>query len=163
MSSVVAEDLLALHLVGGRADRVPQDAVLLLESIDLGFQLLPHLLKLHNNNRIESPCRVLRSIRRRFLHIFQIPDLPPTHTQYSEVAMTQKNKQEIKTSIPLPRPQSPHLYLHGLQLLVAALCFGLHAPKLFLHGCTLVSHHSLHPARLLLLNMKLLKHRSKRA
>lgn len=38
---------LALHLVGGGADGVSQDAVLLLQTADLAFKLLPHLLELH--------------------------------------------------------------------------------------------------------------------
>lgn len=59
--------------------------------------------------------------------------------------------------------QCPHLYLHGLELLVAALCFGLHAPQFFLHGRTLLSHHSLHTSCFLLFNLQLLKQRSKRA
>lgn len=53
----------------------------------------------------------------------------------------------------------PHLNLHLLKLLVAALCFGLHAPQFFLHGCALLSHHGLHAACLLFLYLKLLMHK----
>lgn len=128
--SIVMQHLLALHLVSGRADCVPQDAVLLLQSSDLALQLLPHLLELHINKRIQSSCSPERNAKRSgFLHIFQSP---------------------------------AHLYLHGLELLVAALCFALHAAEFFLHGCTLLSHHGLHPTCLLLLDLKLLR-RSKGA
>lgn len=46
-STIFLKHSLALHLVGSRADCVPQDAVLLLQSSDLALQLLPHLLELN--------------------------------------------------------------------------------------------------------------------
>lgn len=51
---------LALHLVGGGADCIPEDAVLLLQSSDLALQLLPHLLELHMDGTIQSACSLLK-------------------------------------------------------------------------------------------------------
>lgn len=60
----------------------------------------------------------------------------------------------------IKKRKGSYFHLHGLEFLEVALCFILHVAQLFFHGCTPLSHHCLHPVCLLLLNLKLLTHRS---
>lgn len=117
--------------------------------------LSPAETKQHNN-RIQSPCSLWENVFSQFSNSRFFPQY------WLDTAGIGINwmKKGIKLHTSASN-QRPHFYLHGLELLVAALCFGLHAPHFFLHGGTLFSHHCLHPACLLLLNLKLLKHRIK--
>lgn len=134
---------LALHLVGGRADCVSQDAVLLLQAGDLRvlvLQLLSCLLELcDRETSVSVGCQ---GGRRKTSSVF----LGCCHFLNLSVRMWDWNWYTWVT-------KETHFYLHSLEL----LSLGLEAAQLLLQGCTLLPQHRLHPACLLLFNMKFLR------